>query len=91
MSEWIVISALIIAVLIVVGLILAFILYNKKKEGKTREINYKVFFIIGLAWIPIGSVFMITINLVIGIAFMGMGGSYVAIGLANKDKWNKEE
>jgi len=91
MSEWIMISALIIAVLVVVGLILAFILYNKKKGGKTREINYKVFFIIGLVLIPIGSVYMIAVNLVIGIAFMGMGGSYIAIGLANKDKWNKEE
>ena len=91
MSEWIVISALIIAVLVVVGLILTFILHHKKNGGKTREINYKVFFIIGLVWIPIGSVYMIAVNLVIGIAFMGMGGSYIAIGLANKDKWNKEE
>ena len=46
-----------------------------------------VFFIIGISWIPIGIVFMITVNSVIGIAFMGMGISYMAIGLANKDKW----
>ena len=64
---------------------------KKKKEGKTGEINYKIFFILGLVWIPIGSVYMITINTAIGIAFMGLGVAYIAIGLANKDKWKKEE
>ena len=91
MSEWILISALIVAALVVVGLLLTIVVYKKKKEGKIGEPNYKVFLIIGIAWIPIGSVFMITINLVIGIAFMCMGVSYMAIGLANRDKWKKEE
>ena len=91
MSEWILISALIVAVLVVIGLLLTIVMLKKKKEGKMGEPNYKVFFIIGIAWIPIGSVFMITINLVIGIAFMGMGASYMAISLANRDKWKKEE
>jgi tellurite resistance protein TehA-like permease len=91
LSEWITISALIIAALVVIGLILALLVYKKKKEGKLGEPNYQVFFIIGIAWIPIGIVFMITVNSVIGIAFMGMGISYIAIGLANKDKWKKGE
>ena len=90
MSEWILISALIVAALVVIGLILALVVFKKKKEGKMGEPNYKVFFIIGIAWIPIGSVFMITINFVIGIAFMGMGASYMAIGLANRDKWENK-
>ena len=91
LSEWILISALIIAVLIVIILIITFLMFKKKKEGKTGEINYKIFFIVGLVWIPIGSVYMIAVNLVMGIAFMGLGVSYIAIGLANKDKWKKEE
>ena len=66
-------------------------MFKKKKEGKTGKINYKIFFIVGLVWIPIGSVYMIAVNLVMGIAFMGLGVSYIAIGLANKDKWKKEE
>lgn len=70
---------------------MTFILINQKKEGKTGEINYKIFFIIGLTWIPIGSVFMITINSVMGIAFMGLGIAYMAIGLAHRDKWEKKE
>ena len=91
MSEWILISALIVAALIVIGLILTLVVIKKKKESKMREPNYKVFFIIGMTWIPIGSVFIITINLVMGIAFMGLGIAYMAIGLANRDKWKKEE
>jgi heme/copper-type cytochrome/quinol oxidase subunit 2 len=90
LNEWILISALIIAVLVVIILIITVVMFKKKKEGKTGEINYKVFFIIGLTWIPIGSVYMIAVNLVIGIAFMGMGVSYLAIGLVNKDKWEKK-
>jgi hypothetical protein len=53
----------------------------------SESFPYKTFFfIIGMAWITIGSVFMITINLVIGITFMGIGTAYLAIGLANRDK-----
>ena len=91
MSEWILISALIVAALIVIGLILTLVVIKKKKEGKMGEPNYRVFFIIGIAWIPIGSVFIITINLVMGIAFMGLGIVYMAIGLANRDKWEKKK
>ena len=91
MSEWISISALIVAALLVIGLILTLVVLKKKKEGKIGEPNYKVFFIVGLAWIPIGAVFIITINIVMGVAFMGLGLSYMAIGLANRDKWEKKE
>jgi hypothetical protein len=89
MSEWILISALIAASLIVIGLILTLILIKKKKEGKIVETNYQVFFIIGIAWIPIGIAFMVTINPAIGMAFMAMGIAYLLIGLANRDKWDK--
>ena len=91
MSEWILISALIVAALIVIGLILILVVIKKKKEGKIGETNYQVFFIIGIAWIPIGSVFIFTINHVMGIAFMGLGIAYTAIGLANRDKWEKKK
>jgi uncharacterized membrane protein HdeD (DUF308 family) len=34
---------------------------------------------------------MIAVNLVMGIVFIVLGVSYVAIGLAHNDKWKKEE
>jgi len=91
MNEWILISVLIIAILVIIALIIALLVFKKKKEGEMSESNYQVFFILGIVWIPIGIVFMVTINLVIGIAFMGLGLSYIAIGLANRDKWGKNE
>ena len=56
-----------------------------------KETNYQVFFMIGIIWLPVGVVFMITINSAIGIAFMAMGIIYMAIGLANRDKWEKKK
>ena len=89
MSEWILISALIVAVLVIIGLILLLIVLKKKKEGKMGEPNYQVFFSIGMIWIPVGVVFMIAVNPAIGIAFMALGIIYLAIGLANRNKWEK--
>ena len=91
MSELILISLLIVAILVVIGLVLTFVVYKKKKEGKMKETNYQVFFMIGIIWLPVGVVFMITINSAIGIAFMAMGIVYMAIGLANRDKWEKKK
>ena len=91
MSEWIAISALIVAALVVIGLILILVVCKKKKEGKMGEPNYQVFFTIGIAWIPIGIAIMITIHPAAGMAFMCMGITYMVIGLANKDKWGKKK
>ena len=91
MNEWILISIFLIAILVVICLFLIFVVFKNKKEGNMGEPNYQVFFIIGTAWLPIGVVFMLTINIMIGIAFMGMGASYMTIGLANRDKWDKKE
>jgi hypothetical protein len=71
-------------------MILFLYVYKKKKEGKMGETNYQVFFTIGIVWIPIGIVFMITVHPVIGMAFMALGLSYMAIGLKNRDKWEKK-
>ena len=73
--------------MVIIGLILTLVLLKKKKEGKMGEPNYQVFFILGILWMPIGIIFMMTINLVLGIAFLGLGVSYLGIGLANRDKW----
>ena len=89
MNEGILISTLIVAALLVIGLIIALIVFKKKKEGKIGEPNYKVFHFLGIIWIATGIVFMVSINFVLGIAFMGMGLSYMIIGLANMDKWEK--
>ncbi len=90
MSGLISITALTIAILIVIGFLLIILVIKKKKEIKNKETNYQVFFNIGVIWIPVGIVFMISVNIVIGIAFLSLGTSYMAIGLSNRDKWDKK-
>ena len=90
MSEWIVISELVVTGLVVIGLMLILVLLIKKKEGKMREPNYQVFFNVGMIWIPVGVVFMITVNQGLGVVFIALGIIYMAISVANKDKWKKK-
>ena len=92
LNEWMVISIAILAILVIIGVVLTLIYWKRKKEGKLGgEPNYQVFFIIGIVWLPVGLIFMLTINMVIGIAFIGMGLAYLAIGLANRDRWKKKK
>jgi len=90
MSEWISISIFLIVVLVLIGVALIVIYWKKKNKGEIKEPNYRVFFNLGLVWLPVGVVFMIAINTVIGIVFLGLGASYLAIGLGNRDKWEKK-
>ena len=69
---------------------------EKEKGSKTQEPDYRAFFIMGITLFPLGviyeSVFVISgtkVFLVPGLAFMGMGLSYLAVGLANRDKWRE--
>jgi len=79
----------IIAILVVLGIILLMIVLKKKEDRIYEEPDYKVFFIMGINFIPIGLVFVI----VVSPAFfwlIAIGLCYMVIGLANKDKWKKE-
>jgi hypothetical protein len=87
-----VISGLLIIPIIILLFFFGMILYSKNKKDQTKkEANYRVFYYLGIIWLPFGLVFMISVNIVIELAFIALGSSYSAIGLANKDKWKKEE
>ena len=89
MSEWIFFSIGMLALLVLIGIILLLIVWRKR--GIVGEPNYQVFFMLGIVWIPVGVVFMAAVNPTIGFAFMAMGIAYLAIGLANRDKWEKKK
>ncbi len=73
--------AIIIAVAVLLGIIVL-IISTRKDQGK-KVPNYRVLFIVGLTWIPLGISTENPAFLVIGIVLM-------IIGLANKKKWGKE-
>jgi len=91
MSEWPLISAAIAATL-VVGILVGFVAWRRRKEGKLAEPDYRAFFVMGIVWVPVGIVFMFILSLsdipfVTGVPLWIMGLVYLTIGLANRDKW----
>ena len=85
------ISIGILALFVFIGIIVLAIVWKKKKEGIVGEPNYQVFFMLGIVWLPVGIVFMAAVNPAIGFAFMALGAAYLAIGLANRDKWKQKK
>ena len=69
--------------LIVIGLV--FVLYSQFKKEKIKP-NYRLFFIFGMTWVPLGVVFYKTTR---NIGFLIMGVIFLIIGLINKDKWGE--
>ena len=53
-----------------------------------KEIDYKAFFILGMCFLPLGTIFMTTISPAY-ISFTGIGVAFMAIGLAHRDEWEK--
>jgi hypothetical protein len=78
---------------ITIFILIVTVLWMKKKgnEGKRKEIDYRVFFIMGISFLPLGIVLTFVVGNPGFIGFMGLGIAYIAIGLANKDKWKREK
>ena len=55
------------------------------KQNK-KEVDYKVFFILGISLLALGIICM-GIRFGLGISFLGAGVCFLAIELANKSKW----
>ena len=91
MNEWILIIIGIILVLVILGVILSVAVLKRKQYTEIdEEPNYQAFFIMGISFLPLGIVFTIAVSPAF-IGFIGIGICYMAIGLANKHKWKKEE
>jgi heme A synthase len=81
---------------IAVTLLLVVVLRKRKGVGKTRETDYRAFFIMGLAFLPTGLAmmlvyFLVEIPLEIGLPLFALGLVFLVVGLANRDKWKKAE
>lgn len=72
---------IVIGIIILLALIALLVAYKRKEEK--AEPNYRLFFILGITWLPLG---IATDNTV----FLGLGAVFLITGLANKDKWKNE-
>ena len=70
-----------IVAFLIIGLGIFLVARNK---GTKTEPDYRIFFILGITWIPLGISTENTAFLVMGIVFM-------VIGLANRRKWKEQE
>lgn len=79
--------------LIMIFVLIITVVWVKKKgnKEKNKEIDYRAFFIMGISFLPLGIVLTFVVGNPGFIGFMGLGIAYIAIGLANKDKWDKKE
>ena len=74
---------------IIAGIIILYFLYKNKKEDTERQINYHAFCIMGICFLPLGFIMWFVLKNPGFIGFTGLGAAYLAIGLANRDKWPK--
>lgn len=81
----------ILLITIFVLIVTVFWVKKNSKNERTKDIDYRVFFIIGTSFLPLGIVLTFVVGNPGFIGFMGLGVAYIAIGLTNKDKWKKEE
>ncbi|MFX0207767.1 MAG: hypothetical protein ACFFDT_17390, partial [Candidatus Hodarchaeota archaeon] len=64
--------------------------WKKRKEGKSKETDYRAFFIMGISFLPLGIVMTITIGNPGMLGLTALGIIYMIMGLANRDKWKKK-
>lgn len=86
MSEWSTTFPVIIILLLVVGLLTLLILMRSRKEIKTKEQDFRVFFVLGMIFLPLG----IVLSLVVSMGFLGIavvGFIDIVIGLIYRGKW----
>jgi hypothetical protein len=63
-----------------------FVKLRKRKAGDVGEPNYQAFFALGISFLGFGIALTATITPG-SLGFIALGTTYMAIELANRDKW----
>lgn len=66
---------------------LGFFVWKNRGKINQGEVNYKVFFILGISFLPIGIILWLTTGNSGLLGLSGLGAAYMAIGLSNRNKW----
>ncbi len=93
-TPWIAIGLLVI--LVIVGIFVTWLAWNRKKKGMIQETNYRTFFIMGIVMLPVGLIGMIIsflrdYSFVLMMPIFTVGIVYLAIGWSKRDTWKKSE
>jgi vacuolar-type H+-ATPase subunit I/STV1 len=86
MIPWILVSIAVAAIILaILGILIM------KKKGWKRGVDYRNYFNMGIVWLPLGVVFYIIFENIVGLWFLLVGLAYLSIGLKNRDKWGKPQ
>jgi len=89
---WILLGVVSISVLIVAVLAVIWAVKMKRSNTqKSKEVDYQVFFILGISFLPVGIIFTVLsftsdFSGALGTPFLAMGVIYIAIALGNRNK-----
>lgn len=84
------ILVILLVISIVIGILTVYLVNKRKKEGKNQEPNYYAFFILGICFLPLGSLTFTTGNPgMMGLTALGI--IYMSIGLSHRDTWEKDK
>jgi flagellar basal body-associated protein FliL len=87
---WVYVMILLLILTIVVTIFTVYWVNKKKKEGTNQEPNYYTFFILGICFLPLGSLTFTTGNPgMMGLTALGI--IYMSIGLSHRDTWEKDK
>lgn len=88
------ILGLVIAIVIAVGIIMALMVWKKKREGRSEEADYRAFFVVGIVVIS-ASIVLMFVSFILQILFLivtpilALGLIYLIIGLVIRNRWKK--
>ena len=88
-------TVIVLAILVTIGIILVIVIWKRKSASRFKETNFRIFYVMGIVFIPVGIASMIICSRLgmpffIGMPFLTMGITYLIVGLLNKDKWHKD-
>ena len=84
---WFIVALLITAVLLGLAIFLGARAIKDQRSGKTRNVNYRAIFFVGVSLFPIGIIISIAEDNSGLLGTTALGLAYMAIGLSNRDKW----
>jgi uncharacterized iron-regulated membrane protein len=81
-----VILFVIAALALVLAVIALLVIWRKRQQGKPVETDYYTLFVMGMIFLPVGLVLMITLDLGYG-GIAGLGAIYIIAGWLRRDQW----
>ena len=84
MVESRILTILVLSIGLIALAIVLVIFKMRKVQAGTSKTDYRVFFILGIVWLPIGIATDNSIFLILGVVYM-------IIGIANREKWAKNK